>query len=913
MAENRVTLEIDIDSKDAIAAIELFGKDVKRVIQQTEKVIDGVDEGVKDAKESLKGFSKDSKKSLNDVEKSFESTGDSADEFSTGIGALRSNFGLIAGVIATTVGLFKGLEASIKEATSEAKELKQIKFALQATGEASAVAVQDITDFTFAIRQATSIDDGFINQLFIQAKAFGTSTEQAKKLTKAAVDLSAATGQDAETALRQLGGTLDGSAGKINLLGVEFRNLSSEQLKNGAAIDLVNKKYGGAAAAELDTYQGSVNKITNSIRDLQTEIGKGFTESGATSRFFDDIAAGVDLVTGAIQKIGRNESGVKKFEEFRRKQLDLIELVGNKSEAAAPKVKTLIETLASTGGKSSSDQFKTFGETLDRLAVKSVESSGLTGRAAEESRKRFEELQKTLVNVGQDEISIAQRIRDERLKILDQTKADDTATQQEIQAERVKTINDYNKAIEKQFDDIEKLTEDFSNTVEKEAIKASKALEKIGKAESLGVIGVEKAIKIREKILADYNEKRIKEAEETAKKEVEIAKKAAEDSRNAIQSFASDPTKIIFNSDELDKAGVSFGQGLAASIAGALNSALDGKSGATKFVSSIGGKIFDSFLPGIGPVVSSIFEKLAAGKEQAKAFVSEFISSIPEIMEAIIEAIPAVVEAFIEVLGKPSFWIALGRALAKGFILTLLSLTFGPLGTFLFEKAGEFGARVGDLIAERAQIIADKISAGFNNFFAVFDGAIRPIADIFTAFGDTMTGVFENTASAFNSVSDKISNTFGAFSNILTSITNGLSNLFEPLVNALVSLERAVSSAGSVGGKGGGSGIISETADRIGLKFADGGIVPNVASGIDRVPALVTPGELVIPTDLVGSLASFLSNQGNTSGGQDTAVLMAILQAVQQPITVQAEAKVNQNAFADILLQLNRQNARTVA
>jgi len=38
--------------------------------------------------------------------------------------------------------------------------------------------------------------------------------------------------------------------------------------------------------------------------------------------------------------------------------------------------------------------------------------------------------------------------------------------------------------------------------------------------------------------------------------------------------------------------------------------------------------------------------------------------------------------------------------------------------------------------------------------------------------------------------------------------------------------------------------------------------------------------------------------------------LAAILSAVQAPIVVKTEAKVNQNAFADIILQLNRQNAR---
>jgi hypothetical protein len=73
------------------------------------------------------------------------------------------------------------------------------------------------------------------------------------------------------------------------------------------------------------------------------------------------------------------------------------------------------------------------------------------------------------------------------------------------------------------------------------------------------------------------------------------------------------------------------------------------------------------------------------------------------------------------------------------------------------------------------------------------------------------------------------------------------------------------------------------------------------------------PGELVVPRDLVGALGAFLENQGNGASGQDTAILMAILQAVQAPISINSSVQVNQSAFADIMLQLNRQNARVVA
>jgi hypothetical protein len=74
---------------------------------------------------------------------------------------------------------------------------------------------------------------------------------------------------------------------------------------------------------------------------------------------------------------------------------------------------------------------------------------------------------------------------------------------------------------------------------------------------------------------------------------------------------------------------------------------------------------------------------------------------------------------------------------------------------------------------------------------------------------------------------------------------------------------------------------------------------------------MLTPGEMVVPRDMVGQLGSFLD--GNGTGGKSEAILMAILQAVQQPMSVQSEVKVNQSVFADIILQLNRQNMRLSA
>jgi len=53
--------------------------------------------------------------------------------------------------------------------------------------------------------------------------------------------------------------------------------------------------------------------------------------------------------------------------------------------------------------------------------------------------------------------------------------------------------------------------------------------------------------------------------------------------------------------------------------------------------------------------------------------------------------------------------------------------------------------------------------------------------------------------------------------------------------------------------------------------------------------------------------------QNSDAPSSDAAMLSAIYSAVSSPMVIKTEAKVNQQAFADIILQLNRQNARLSA
>jgi hypothetical protein len=95
------------------------------------------------------------------------------------------------------------------------------------------------------------------------AKSFNITNDQTEKLIRAAVDLSAVTGQDLNSSVQILGRSYDGTAGRLNELVPGVRNLTAAQLQSGAAIDYVAGRFKGAAEAAGNTYAGGIVKAKN--------------------------------------------------------------------------------------------------------------------------------------------------------------------------------------------------------------------------------------------------------------------------------------------------------------------------------------------------------------------------------------------------------------------------------------------------------------------------------------------------------------------------------------------------------------------------------------------------------------------------------------------------------------------------
>ncbi len=204
---------------------------------------------------------------------------------------------------------------AINQAREAEKSLQAMNVALGASGRYSAAASQQFQELADKLQATTTVSDDQVLALEKLAITYTKTNAQAMKLTETSVNLAAVTGQDANSALVQLSGTLSGHAGRLERLYPALKNFSEEQLKAGAAVDYFNSRFGGAAAAQVNTFDGRMTQLSHNFEDFEKAVGKIVTSSPVVvaiindlSKMFSELAKsirtfseGKDLMKGPIE------------------------------------------------------------------------------------------------------------------------------------------------------------------------------------------------------------------------------------------------------------------------------------------------------------------------------------------------------------------------------------------------------------------------------------------------------------------------------------------------------------------------------------------------------------------------------------------------------------------------------------
>ena len=169
--------------------------------------------------------------------------------------------------IGFTAPFVLGIRQAIKAYDEEAQAVKRLEVALGRTSQA-------LIDQASAIQKNTVYADDAILGIQAYAASLGHSEAETKKMTEAAVNLAAGLGIELDEAMKMLHKSTMGASKGLGQLVPGVKEMTKEQLKSGAAIDLVNDKFKGYAEQLAKTGSGPLKQFENQWGDLMEQFGQ---------------------------------------------------------------------------------------------------------------------------------------------------------------------------------------------------------------------------------------------------------------------------------------------------------------------------------------------------------------------------------------------------------------------------------------------------------------------------------------------------------------------------------------------------------------------------------------------------------------------------------------------------------------
>lgn len=246
-------------------------------------------------------------KALERVERQAKDTGEKVNR-SLGDGLskkLASGFKALAAAAVAAFAVDRILafrSAIVAAASAQEDAVNQLNQSLISANTFTQAASKSLQDYAAQVEKTTTLSDEFVLQNLALARNFARSNEEARRLTDAAIELSAATGMSLDSAVKNLGKTFAGLTGELGESVVEIRNLTVEQLKAGDAIDLIKKKFDGFAEAQTNTYSGAVKGLGNSYGTLLENIGNLITQNPQVVAAIKFIRATIDRAADSVAK-----------------------------------------------------------------------------------------------------------------------------------------------------------------------------------------------------------------------------------------------------------------------------------------------------------------------------------------------------------------------------------------------------------------------------------------------------------------------------------------------------------------------------------------------------------------------------------------------------------------------------------
>jgi hypothetical protein len=212
---------------------------------------------------------------IDDLKKKLDQADDTVQKSSSKIGDFSKKAvlafaaaGVAAAGYATKLAV-DGVKAAIED---EAAQLR-LANALKAATGATDAQIKATEDMILKTSLATGVADDALRPALQRLAVSTKDTVEAQKLLSLALDISKASGKDLETVANALGRAQDGNVTSLGRLGL---GLSKAELATLSFTEIQTKLsdlYGGAAAANAETFQGKIDRLKVGFDEAKESLG----------------------------------------------------------------------------------------------------------------------------------------------------------------------------------------------------------------------------------------------------------------------------------------------------------------------------------------------------------------------------------------------------------------------------------------------------------------------------------------------------------------------------------------------------------------------------------------------------------------------------------------------------------------
>lgn len=212
---------------------------------------------------------------VDNLNKSLKQAGDDADSFGDRMGKAGKVVGAALAAAAAAAAAYAvkiGIDG-VKAAIEDEKAQTQLALALKNATGATEAQIKATEDYILQTSLATGVTDDDLRPALQRIALSTGSLTKAQELLSVALDVSASTGKPLETVANALGKAYDGNTAALGKLGIglssaELKTMSFEQIQARLS-DL----FGGAAAANADTYSGRIARMQVAFNEAKETIG----------------------------------------------------------------------------------------------------------------------------------------------------------------------------------------------------------------------------------------------------------------------------------------------------------------------------------------------------------------------------------------------------------------------------------------------------------------------------------------------------------------------------------------------------------------------------------------------------------------------------------------------------------------